>query len=98
MSLTNKQKQHLKSLAHHLKPVVMIGANGLTEGVLVEIENALGFHELIKVKVSAEERETKKLICDAIVRETGAEQVQQIGSILTIYRTSEAKKITLPKN
>jgi len=98
MNLSNKQKQYLKGEAHHLKPVVMIGANGFTEGVLAEIENALNFHELIKVKVSSEERETKKLICDAIVRETGATQVQLIGSILTLFKPSEDKKITLPKN
>lgn len=97
MKLSNKQKQFLKGEAHHLKPVVMIGANGLTEGVLAEIENALQFHELIKVRVSAEERETKKLICDAIVRETSAIQVQLIGSILTLFKQSEEKKITLPK-
>ncbi|MGL5221733.1 MAG: ribosome assembly RNA-binding protein YhbY, partial [Plesiomonas shigelloides] len=71
MTLTNKQKQHLKGLAHPLKPVVLLGANGLTEGVLAEIDNALNHHELIKVKVAAEERETKALIVDAIVRETG---------------------------
>lgn len=97
MNLSNKQKQYLKGEAHHLKPVVMIGTNGFTEGVLAEIENALNFHELIKVKVSSEERETKKLICDAIVRETGATQIQLIGSILTLFKPSEEKKITLPK-
>ncbi|WP_392561604.1 ribosome assembly RNA-binding protein YhbY [Orbus sturtevantii] len=97
MNLSNKQKQYLKSEAHHLKPVVMIGANGFTEGVLAEIENALNFHELIKVKISSEDRETKKLICDAIVRETTATQVQLIGSILTLFKPSEDKKITLPK-
>lgn len=98
MNLSNKQKQYLKGEAHHLKPVVMIGANGLTEGVLAEIENALEYHELIKVKVSAEDRETKKLICDAIIRETDATQVQLIGSILTLFKPSEDKKIVLPKS
>lgn len=98
MNLSNKQKQYLKSEAHHLKPVVMIGANGLTEGVVAEIENALAFHELIKVKISAEDRETKKLIADAIIRETNAVQIQLIGSILTLFKQSKEKKITLPKN
>ncbi|MDF7670943.1 ribosome assembly RNA-binding protein YhbY [Orbaceae bacterium ESL0721] len=97
MNLSNKQKQYLKGEAHHLKPIVMIGGNGFTEGVLAEIENALNFHELIKIKISAEDRETKQLICDAIVRETGALPVQLIGSILTLYRPTEDKKIALPK-
>ena len=97
MNLSNKQKQHLKGLAHPLKPVVMIGANGLTEGVLAEIEQALAHHELLKVKISTEERETKMLIVDAIVRETGACNVQVIGSILVLYKPSKDKKIALPR-
>ncbi|MGL4600075.1 MAG: ribosome assembly RNA-binding protein YhbY [Plesiomonas sp.] len=97
MTLSNKQKQHLKGLAHPLKPVVMLGNNGLTEGVLAEIDGALNHHELIKVKVAAEERETKALIVDAIVRETNAHKIQVIGNILVLYRPSEDRKISLPR-
>ena len=59
MKLSNKQKQFLKGLAHPLKPVVQLGGNGLTEGVLAEIDNALNHHELIKVKVPSDDREEK---------------------------------------
>ncbi len=97
MNLNNKQKQHLKSLAHPLKPVVMLGNNGLTEGVLAEIELALEHHELIKVKIAAEERETKTLIADAIVRETGANNIQLIGGVLVLYRPATQPNITLPR-
>lgn len=97
MNLTKKQVQHLKALAHHLNPVVMIGNNGLTEGVLAETKVALTHHELIKVKIAGEDREMKTLIADAIVRETGAYNVQIIGKILVLYRPSEARKIILPK-
>lgn len=97
MTLSTKQKQYLKGLAHHLNPVVMLGGNGLTEGVLVEIDNALSHHELIKVKVAGADRETKQLIIDAIVRETKAEPVQTIGHIVVLYRESEEKKISLPR-
>ncbi|KAE9532236.1 RNA-binding protein [Ursidibacter arcticus] len=97
MTLTTKQKQYLKSLAHHLNPVVMLGGNGLTEGVLAEIENALNHHELIKVKIAGADREVKQLIIDAIVRETKAVSVQTIGHVLVLYRQSEEKKIHLPK-
>lgn len=97
MNLSTKQKQYLKGLAHNLKPVVLMGANGLTEAVLAEIELALDHHELIKVKIAAEERETKVLIVDAIVRETKAEKVQVIGKTLVLYRQSEERKIELPR-
>lgn len=95
--LSTKQKQFLKGLAHHLSPVVMLGGNGLTEGVLAEIDNALNHHELIKVKISGADRETKQLIIDAIVRETQSSNVQTIGHILVLYRPSEEGKIQLPR-
>lgn len=97
MTLSTKQKKYLKSLAHHLSPVVMLGNNGLTEGVLAEIDNSLDHHELIKVKIATEDRETKQLIINAILRETQAQEVQHIGHILVLYRQSEEKKILLPR-
>ncbi|MFT4940434.1 MAG: RNA-binding protein [Paraglaciecola sp.] len=97
MTLSNKQKQYLKGLAHALKPVVQLGSNGLTEGVLAEIEGALNHHELIKVKVPSEDREEKALIMDAILRETGALKLQTIGHVLVIYRQSDERKIDIPR-
>ncbi|ABE54286.1 protein of unknown function UPF0044 [Shewanella denitrificans OS217] len=97
MNLTTKQKQHLKGLAHNLKPVVMLGANGLTEGVLAEIDSALTHHELIKVKVAGADRELKNAIVDAIVRETQSAKVQVIGHVLVLFRHSAEMKIALPK-
>lgn len=96
-TLSTKQKQFLKGLAHHLNPVVMLGNNGLTEGVLAEIDNALDYHELIKIKIAGAERETKQLIINAIVRETKASKIQTIGHILVLYRPSEEAKIQLPR-
>jgi RNA-binding protein len=83
-------KKQLKSQAHSLKPVVMIGQAGLTPAVLAEIENALDFHELIKVKIRAE-RDERKLISEKICQETKADLVQTIGQILVIYRLNPKK-------
>lgn len=97
MTLSKKQIQYLKSLAHSLKPVVLLGSNGLTEGVVAEIDVALNHHELIKIKIPTDDRETKQLIVDAICRETEALKVQVIGKTLVLYRQSEEKKIHIPK-
>ncbi|MEE2022738.1 MULTISPECIES: ribosome assembly RNA-binding protein YhbY [Alkalimonas] len=97
MALSNKQKQFLKSKAHDLKPVVLLGSNGLTEGVLAEIDQALEHHELLKVKVPGEDREQKVLVMDAIIRETKAEKVQVIGKTLVLFRPAKEPKIQLPK-
>ncbi|GHF95390.1 ribosome assembly RNA-binding protein YhbY [Thalassotalea marina] len=97
MSLNKKQIQYLKGVAHSLKPIVLLGSNGLTEAVIAEIDYALNHHELIKVKIPTDDREVKGLIVDAICRETEATKVQLIGKTLVIYRQSEEKKIHIPK-
>lgn len=97
MTLSNKQKQFLKGLAHSLKPIVQLGGNGLTEGVVAEINNALSHHELIKVKVPSDDRDEKALIMNAILGETGSVKVQAIGHTLVIYKASDENKISLPK-
>ena len=97
MSLNKKQIQHLRGVAHSLKPVVLLGNNGLTEAVVAEIDYALNHHELIKVKIPTDDKETKALIVEAICRETKSIQVQVIGKTLVIYRKSEENKIRIPK-
>lgn len=97
MILNKKQIQFLKGKAHPLKPVVLLGNNGLTEAVVAEIDYALGHHELIKIKIPTEDKETKALIVEAICRETNGQKVQVIGKTLVLYRQSEEKKIHVPK-
>ena len=97
--LTSKQSQYLKSLTHKLKPVVMIGQHGLTEAVLTEIESALTHHELIKIKISGAEKETKAAIIHTISEHLNCSIVQQIGHTATLYRPQpdqEKAKIKLP--
>jgi RNA-binding protein len=83
-------KKKLKSEAHSLNPVVMIGQSGLTDAVLAEIELALDHHELIKVKIRAE-RDERKLISEKICTSTGAELIQSIGQVVVIYRLNPNK-------
>jgi RNA-binding protein len=97
MSLSKKQVQHLRGLAHSLKPIVLLGNNGLTEAVLSEIELALGHHELIKVKVPSEDRDLKKQIIEAIVRETKTVKIHTIGHVLTLYKAAKEPKMVIPK-
>jgi RNA-binding protein len=102
MSQTNKplsktQIKFLRSKAHKLKPVVMIGDKGLTENVLEEINLALNHHELIKVRIRTEERDDKKAMISEICKQTKAQEVQVIGHVVALYRRSDDVKIVLPK-
>ncbi len=97
MSLSNPQIRHLRGMAHSLKPVVMIGQHGLRDSVLEEIGIALDFHELIKIKVSAGDRDERDEIIGNIIGETGAELIQRIGNMAVIFRRNPKKpKIVLP--
>jgi RNA-binding protein len=87
-SLTVQQKSKLKSLAHHLKPVVFIGKNGLSEGLVAAIDKALSDHELIKIKFVGFKDE-KAGIIDSITGRTGSELVSIIGNIAILFRQNE---------
>lgn len=95
-TLSVKQIQYLKGLAHNLSPVVMIGDKGLTKTVLNEIETSLKAHELIKIRVFGEDRELRREMIEEICQKTLAIPVQQIGKLLVIYRPSDQNKIIIP--
>jgi RNA-binding protein len=96
MSLTSAQQRHLRKLAHNLKPLVIIGNNGLTENVVSEIDQTLAHHELIKVRVNAEDREERDAMIAAMCEGLECALVQRIGHIAVIYRAAEEPVIRLP--
>jgi len=96
MELTARQKSHLRALAHARKPVVSTGQRGLTSAVVNEIEQALGHHELVKVRLNAPDREARREMTEEICRLTGCAWVQSIGHIAVLYRPAATPEIALP--
>jgi RNA-binding protein len=97
MHLTEKQRKHLRGLGHDLKPVVMIGDSGLTDGVVKETDRALHDHELIKIKVRAADRDTRDSLIESLTRRTTSELVVRIGHVAVLYRKRPDKTgIVLP--
>ena len=84
--LTNKQKNQLRALSHKYKPVVMVGSAGLTENVISAVDEALTAHELIKVKITVGDRDTRDEAIRGLLSSSSAELVSRIGNIATIYR------------
>jgi RNA-binding protein len=95
--MNSKQISFLRSLAHNINPVVMIGNNGLSESVLKEIDSSLNAHELIKIKVLGDDRALRVSLLEQICQQMGAVAVHHIGKQLVIYRASSTPKIVLPK-
>ena len=96
--LKSNQKNHLKGLAHGLKPAVQMGKNGLTEAVVQTISRALDDHELMKVKFLSHKEEREEL-SRLLAERTGSELVAVIGNIAILYRQASEpvkRQITLP--
>lgn len=84
--LTPAQRRALRARAHSLKPVVMVGAAGVSEAVRAELDGALEHHELVKVRFLGAERAAIEQASQALCQQLGAVNVQRIGRILVLFR------------
>jgi putative YhbY family RNA-binding protein len=91
LQLIPAQRSELRSRAHGLNPVVMIGAEGLTRPVLAEIDRSLAAHDLIKIRVFGDDREARIAIYEEICDALSAAPIQHIGKLLVIWRPGEAR-------
>jgi RNA-binding protein len=97
MSLTGKQRRHLRALAHPLRPVVQVGKEGVTEALIAAVDRALADHELIKVKLGENADLERHAAAAALAEATHAEVAQVLGNTLLLYRPDpERPTIQLP--
>jgi len=89
MSLSSAQRREYRAIAHNLKPIIIIGDKGLSEGLMQELDRALDDHELIKVKVASNDREARAEIINELCSQSGAELVQTIGKIAIVMRRAK---------
>lgn len=98
MALSPSQRRYLRSLAHDLSPVILLGAKGATDAVLKELDLALSHHELVKVKLSGGDKDERQEQIEFLSQGTHAESVQQIGHIVVLFRRNEDEpKLALPR-
>lgn len=99
-TLKGFEKKYLRGLAHDLKPLVLIGKEGLTDGIVRAAGEGLSQHELIKIKfIDFKEKEQKGTFTDELVDRTGSALIGTIGHTAILYRpqTDPAKRrIQLP--
>jgi RNA-binding protein len=86
LSLSPRERAHLRGRAHALEPTVQIGQGGLSDAVVVELERALTAHGLIKVRINGTDRTVRNTIAEAICDRTGAAPVHRVGKILVLWR------------
>jgi len=97
MQLSEKQKKHLRRLAHAQSPIVAVGHAGLTDGVVNELDRALTDHELVKVSARIGDRTARDAALGELERRTAAVLVQRVGNVGVFYRRGKGlAKVLLP--
>lgn len=98
IALTSSQTRFLRGIAHDLKALLQIGGKGVTPAFLTELDEVLEHHELIKVKIAAEDRDARDALIAELVNGSGSALVQRIGHVAVLYRPSKEKRqIVLPR-
>ena len=97
-ALTNAQTRFLRGQAHGLKAMLQVGGKGVSDSLVAEVDGALEHHELIKVKVAAEDREARDAMVEELARRAGAALVQRIGHTAVLFRPSkDNRRSVLPR-
>jgi RNA-binding protein len=98
MELTGKQRRALRAMAHHLKPVVLVGNGGLSASVVEKVKTELENHELIKVRISQDAPVSVRAAAVDLNEHTTAHVVQTIGRMVVLYMARKKQPtIVLPK-
>lgn len=84
LELKGFQRKYLRGLAHALKPVVQVGHDGVTAGVVQAVEEALRDHELVKVRMH--EPDDKKAMAAELATKTDAALCGLVGHTVVLYR------------
>jgi putative YhbY family RNA-binding protein len=92
--LTPAQRKVHRAAAHHLDPVVIVGADGLSDAVVREVDSALRAHELIKVRVFADDRAARESMLAQLSERLDAAAIQHIGKLLVLWRPAPPKTLT----
>ncbi len=96
MELTDAQRKRLKGLAHALHPIILIGQQGLKDTILIELNNALEYHQLVKIKINAGDRELRNAILEQILEHANeAVLIQQIGNTAVLYQRNPERPYLL---
>ncbi|MEN9384504.1 MAG: hypothetical protein RL323_1647, partial [Pseudomonadota bacterium] len=98
INLTPAERKAIRSDAHHLDPVVLIGGDGLTDAVKKEVDAALKAHGLIKVRVFSDDRPQRESYLKTLAEELNAAPIQHIGKLLVLWRPIPEKEKALDED
>jgi len=88
MALASKTRAQLRSKAQSLNPVVMVGHDGISEGVIEALDKALDDHELVKVRFQ-DFKDSTKILAQELEKATSSDLVATTGFTAVFYRKQD---------
>jgi len=96
--LTGKQRRHLRALGHALRPVAQVGKDGLSDGLVAAIAQALADHELVKIRIGESAGVDRHTFATELSGRTDSAVAQLLGNTILLYRPHpEEPRIELPQ-
>ncbi len=97
MKLNRSQCKYLRTKGHDLKPIIFVGGSGLTDNVFSELDRALEYHELLKIRVRVGDRDKRDALLEKILQRSASILLQRTGNVALLYRKAANPKLILPK-
>ncbi len=96
--MTSKQRAYLRGLANKIDAIFQVGKNGISDNLIMQVNDALEARELIKLNVLETSPEDIQEIANTLSKATNSVLVQTVGNKITLYRARKRNsKIQLPK-
>ena len=96
--MTSKQRAYLRGLANKIDAIFQVGKNGISDNLMMQVNDALEARELIKLNVLETSPEDIQEIANTLSEATNSALVQTVGNKITLYRPRKKNsKIQLPK-
>ena len=96
--MTSKQRAYLRGLANKIDAIFQVGKNGISDNLIMQVNDALEARELIKLNVLETSPEDIQEIANTLSEATNSALVQTVGNKITLYRARKKNsKIQLPK-
>ncbi len=88
---SSKLRKALRAAGHHLSPVVQVGKEGVTDAVLRQLDEQLGAHELVKVRIGTESPHDRFEAAEKMSAGAAAQVAQILGRTVLVYKKHPEK-------